>query len=86
MLILFTFDWSQPFELMCDASDVAIGAMLGQKKDKVIHSIYYASKTLNEAQENYRTTEKKLLAVVFLIEKYRSYIVGSKPWYTLYIL
>lgn len=52
--------------------------MLGQKKDKVIHPIYYASKTLNEAQENYTTIEKELLVVVFTIEKYRSYIVGSK--------
>ncbi|KAA0062295.1 hypothetical protein E5676_scaffold313G003510 [Cucumis melo var. makuwa] len=71
-------DWLQPFELMCDASDVVIGAMLGQKNDKVIYPIYNMSKTLNEAQENYTTTEKELLAVVFAIEKYVSYIVGSK--------
>ncbi|KAA0032354.1 uncharacterized protein E5676_scaffold340G00170 [Cucumis melo var. makuwa] len=49
-------------------SDMAIGSMLGEKKDKVIHLIYYASKTLNDAQENYTITEKKLLAVVFAIE------------------
>ncbi|KAA0032977.1 Retrovirus-related Pol polyprotein from transposon 17.6 [Cucumis melo var. makuwa] len=49
VLILIMPDWSQPFELMCDASDIAVGAMLGQKKNKVIHPIYYVSKTLNEA-------------------------------------
>ena len=39
--------------------------------------IYYASKTLNEAQRNYTTTEKKLLAVVFTLDKFRVYLVGS---------
>ncbi|KAA0053418.1 hypothetical protein E5676_scaffold637G00800 [Cucumis melo var. makuwa] len=67
-----------PFELMYDASDVALRTMLGQKKEKVIHPIYYVSKTLNEAKENYTTTEKQFLVVVFAIEKFRSYIVGSK--------
>ena len=52
--------------------------MLGQKKDKVIHPICYASKTLNEAQENNTTNEKQLLTVVFVIEKFRNYIIGSK--------
>ncbi|MCI63950.1 hypothetical protein A2U01_0085207, partial [Trifolium medium] len=48
---------------MCDASDFVVGAVLGQRHDKVFHSIYYASKTLNESQLNYTTTEKELLAV-----------------------
>ena len=51
-------DWSLPFELMCDASDFAVGAVLEQRKDKKPHVIYYASKTLNDAQLNYTTTEK----------------------------
>ncbi|KAA0053238.1 uncharacterized protein E6C27_scaffold102G00230 [Cucumis melo var. makuwa] len=63
---------------MYDVRDVALGAMLGQKKDKVIHSIYYSGKTLNEALENYTTTEKELLIVVFAKEKYITYIIGSK--------
>jgi hypothetical protein len=71
-------DWSQPFEIMCDASDYAVGAVLGQRKEGRVHAIYYASKTLNEEQLNYATTEKELLAVVFAIEKFRSYIVNSK--------
>ena len=54
--IVVTPDWELPFELMCDASDYAVGAMLGQKKDKVFYAIYYARKTLNEAQLNYATT------------------------------
>ncbi|KAK1433127.1 hypothetical protein QVD17_10033 [Tagetes erecta] len=76
--ILVAPDWSLPFELMCDASDYAVGAVLGQRKDKHFHPIYYASKTLNEAQENYTTTEKELLAVVFAFDKFRSYLVLSK--------
>jgi hypothetical protein len=71
-------DWSQPFEIMCDASDYAVGAVLGQIKEGRVHAVYYASKTLNEAQLNYATMEKELLAMVFTFEKFRSYIVNSK--------
>ena len=70
-------NWSLPFEIMCDASDYAIGAVLGQRVNKVPHVISYASKTLNDAQLNYTTTEKELLAVVFSLEKFRSYLIGS---------
>ena len=62
---------------MCDASDYAIGAVLGQREDKKAFVIYYASKTLDSAQANYTTTEKEFLVVVFALEKFRSYIVGS---------
>ncbi|CAN6697872.1 unnamed protein product [Malus baccata var. baccata] len=71
-------DWSLPFELMCDASDYALGAVLGQRKDRKPHVIYYASRTLNDAQLNYSTTEKELLAVVFALDKFRSYLIGTK--------
>ncbi|CAN6554911.1 unnamed protein product [Malus baccata var. baccata] len=71
-------DWSLPFELMCDASDYALGAILGQRKDKRPHVIYYASRTLNDAQLNYSTTEKELLTVVFALDKFRSYLIGTK--------
>ncbi|KAL5540766.1 hypothetical protein UlMin_044089 [Ulmus minor] len=71
-------DWESPFELMCDASEVAVGAFLGQKRNRVFHSIYYASKTLQGAQLNYTVTEKELLAVVFAFDKFRSYLVGTK--------
>ena len=70
-------NWNLPFEIMCDASDYAIGAVLGQREDKKAFVIYYASKTLDSAQANYTTTEKEFLAVVFALEKFRSYIVGS---------
>ncbi|XP_057738076.1 uncharacterized protein LOC130955264, partial [Arachis stenosperma] len=71
-------DWTLPFELMCDASDHAIGAVLGQRHGKLLHVIYYGSRILNDAQKNYTTTEKELLAVVYALDKFRSYLVGSK--------
>ena len=71
-------NWTQDFELMCDASDYAIGAVLGQRREKVFHAIYYASKVLNGAQLNYAIIEKEFLAIVYALEKFRSYLVGSK--------
>ncbi|KAL4281009.1 hypothetical protein GQ457_03G013030 [Hibiscus cannabinus] len=71
-------DWKLPFELMCDASDYAVGAVLGKRKGKIFHPIYYASKTLNGAQLNYTTTEKEMLAVIFAFDKFRSYLIGTK--------
>ncbi|RVW81158.1 Retrovirus-related Pol polyprotein from transposon 17.6 [Vitis vinifera] len=70
-------NWQLPFEVMCNASDFAIGAVLGQREDGKPYVIYYASKTLNEAQRNYTTTEQELLAVVFALDKFRTYLVGS---------
>jgi hypothetical protein len=70
--------WGEPFEIMCDALDYALGAVLGQRIEKLPHVIYYASRTLNDAQLNYSTTVKELLAVVFVLDKFRSYLLGSK--------
>ena len=69
--------WNREFEIMCDASDFSMGAVLGHKAKKVFKAIYYASKTFNEAQENYSTTEKEMLAIVFACEKFRPYIFRS---------
>jgi hypothetical protein len=63
---------------MCDASDYAVGAVLGQTKDRKHHAISYTSKTLTGPQPNYATTEKELLAVIFAIDKFRSYLLGAK--------
>ncbi|GJZ96294.1 reverse transcriptase domain-containing protein, partial [Tanacetum coccineum] len=62
--ILIALDWDLPFELMCDASDFAIGAVLGQRHEKHFRPLHYASKTINEAESHYTTTEKEMLAVV----------------------
>ena len=70
-------NWQLPFKVMCEANDFTIGAVLGQRKDGKPHVIYYASKTLNAEQRNYTTTEKELLAVVFALDKFRAYLVGS---------
>ncbi|KAG9453713.1 hypothetical protein H6P81_006617 [Aristolochia fimbriata] len=64
--IIVSPDWNLPFELMCDASDFALGAALGQRKEKVFHTISYASHTLTGPQLNYTTTEKELIAFSLL--------------------
>ena len=63
---------------MCDALDSVVAAVLGQRIDKKPIAICYTSKTLADAQLNYTTTEKKLLAVVLALEKFRPYVLGSK--------
>nr|GFC26741.1 retrovirus-related Pol polyprotein from transposon 17.6 [Tanacetum cinerariifolium] len=69
--ILIAPNWDQPFELMCDASDYAVGAVLGQRIKKHFRPIHYASKTMNQAKTNYTTIEKEMLAVVYAFEKFR---------------
>ncbi|GJS79973.1 reverse transcriptase domain-containing protein [Tanacetum coccineum] len=76
--ILIAPNWDQPFEIMCDASDYAIGAVLGQRVEKHFRPIHYASKTMTEAESNYTTTEKEMLAVVYAFEKFRSYLIMNK--------
>ena len=71
---VFMDDWNLPFEIMCDASDYALGAVLGQRIDNKLHAIYFASRTLNSAQANYSTTEKEFLSIIFALDKFRSYI------------
>nr|CAN70506.1 hypothetical protein VITISV_024962 [Vitis vinifera] len=52
----------------------AIGVVLGKREDGKPYGIYYASKTLNEAQRNYTTTKKELLVVDFALDKFRTYL------------
>ncbi|GJY74080.1 putative nucleotidyltransferase, ribonuclease H [Tanacetum coccineum] len=76
--IIISPDWNIPFELMCDASDFVVGVVLGQRVDGKFKPIYYARKTLNNAQEHYTTTEKELLVVVFAFDKFRPYLILLK--------
>nr|GEW53584.1 reverse transcriptase domain-containing protein [Tanacetum cinerariifolium] len=76
--ILVVPDWNLPFELMCDASDFTIGAVLGQCKMKYFQPIHYASKTMMKAQIHYTTTKKQMLVVVYAFEKFWPYLVLSK--------
>ena len=77
-LVIQPLNWDLSFEIMCNANDYAVGAVLGQHVGKLPHVIYYASRTLNDAQLNYSTTEKELLAIIFALEKFYSYLIGSK--------
>ncbi|GKC77319.1 reverse transcriptase domain-containing protein [Tanacetum coccineum] len=76
--ILIAPDWDLPFELMCDGSGFAIGAVLGQRHERHFRPIHYASKTITEAESHYTTTEKEMLAVVYAFEKFRSYLILNK--------
>nr|GEY61527.1 reverse transcriptase domain-containing protein [Tanacetum cinerariifolium] len=76
--ILIAPNWDLPFELMCDASDFAIGAVLGQRHEKHFKPIHHASKTMTNVKSNYTTTEKEMLAVVYAFEKFRSYPIMNK--------
>nr|GEW77459.1 reverse transcriptase domain-containing protein [Tanacetum cinerariifolium] len=76
--IFITPNWDQPFELMCDASDYVVGAVLGQRVEKHFRPIHYPSKTMTQAETNYTTTEKEMLAVVCTFEKFRSYLIMNK--------
>nr|GEV05130.1 reverse transcriptase domain-containing protein [Tanacetum cinerariifolium] len=76
--ILIAPDWDMPFELMCDASEFAIGAVQGKHQDKHFRPIHYASKTMTDAKSNYTTTEKEMLVVVYAFEIFRSYLIMNK--------
>nr|GFA63331.1 hypothetical protein [Tanacetum cinerariifolium] len=76
--ILIAPNWDQPFELMCDASDFPVEAVIWQRIEKHFRPIHYASKTMTEAESNYTTTEKEMLAVVYAFEKFRSYLIMNK--------
>ena len=58
--IIIFLDLNIPFEVICDASGVALGVALAQRREKILHPIYYASTALNEAQKNYTMTEQEL--------------------------
>nr|GEU58149.1 reverse transcriptase domain-containing protein [Tanacetum cinerariifolium] len=76
--ILIALDWDMPFELMCDDSNFAIGAVLGQHQEKYFRPIQYASKTMTEAESNYTTTKKEMLAVVYAFKKFWAYLIMNK--------
>jgi len=71
-------NWALPFELMCDASDKVVRAVLGQRVGGKPYVIYYTSRTLDSAQCNYTTTEKEIYVVLFTLEKFSPYLLGVK--------
>jgi len=72
-------NWKLPFHISTDASDTALGAVLGQKY-LVPYAIYYTSKNLTATELNYTVTEKEFLAVVHAINKFRYYITGYETF------
>ena len=79
-------DWNLPFEIMCDASDFSVGAVLGQRVDKNLNVIHYASKTLDSAQRNYATTEKEFLLLFSLVINLGSILLILKSLFILIML
>ena len=77
-LIIQPPNQDEPFEIMCNASDYAVGAILGQRIGKNLHVIAYASRMLDGVQCNYHITKNELFVVVFALEKFRSYLLGIK--------
>lgn len=80
--IMQPLNWLLPFKIMQNASDYAIGVVLGQWSDKKLYVVFYTSKTLNDAQTNYTTTEMELLAIGFAPNKFCSYTLGSHVIFT----
>lgn len=78
-LIILASIWSLLFEIMCNASDYTIRAILGQRKNKKFYINYYASRILNVAQLNCVTMKHKVLVIVFAYAKFHSYLIESKP-------
>ena len=74
--ILRNHNWELPFHISSNASDTAIGEVLGQEEDKKPYVIYYISKNLTPAELNYTVTEKEFMAVIYAINKFRHYITG----------
>eukprot|EP00253_Pinus_taeda_P013423 PITA_13423 len=74
--ILRGADWALPFHISSDASDTAIGAVLGQEENNLPYAIYFISKNMTPAELNYTVTEKEFLAVIYAINKFRHYITG----------
>ena len=69
-------NWELPFHIYIDASNHAIGALLGQKLDSIEHAIYYINKNLQGAEYNYTVIEKELLAIIYALNKFRNYVTG----------
>lgn len=80
--IIVAPNWSKPFELTCDASGVALGAVLGQRREKFFHPIYYARKSLNDAQHNCIVREQEFLAVFMLLKNFGPTCWARKWWFT----
>uniref|UniRef100_A0A1S4B7X0 Reverse transcriptase RNase H-like domain-containing protein n=1 Tax=Nicotiana tabacum TaxID=4097 RepID=A0A1S4B7X0_TOBAC len=67
--------WKKKSVGLCD---VAVGALLGQRINKIFHPVYYASKIMNDPQVNYTVTKNELLAIVFAMKKFQPYLMGTK--------
>ena len=71
-------NYSKPFVLQTDASNVGVGASLMQKYEDKLHPIAFASKKLTAAEQKYSTLEKECLAIVWAVKKYKLFLAGTK--------
>ncbi|EYC19204.1 hypothetical protein Y032_0025g1233 [Ancylostoma ceylanicum] len=70
-------DGSRPFVIYTDASRIGLGAVLAQEgEDRLMHPVFFASKSLTQAERNYHVTDQEALAIVYALKKFHYFIYG----------
>ncbi|GFY26098.1 retrovirus-related Pol polyprotein from transposon 297 [Trichonephila clavipes] len=76
--VLYSPDFTKPFIIQCDASNLGIGVVLSQVCENEEHPVMFLSKKLSLAEQKYSTTEKESAAIIFAVQKLKCYLDGPK--------